>query len=104
MRIAVLKLFCLILALATVASTACGCQPTADSTASTSSDMPQSEVASTEVSSDTTSSDVSSEATSSKVSSTSSAASSVSPKPAATYDPVRTYGNTDSNQIGRAHV
>lgn len=97
MRIAVLKLFCLILALATVASTACGCQPAADSTASTSSDMPQSEVASTEVSSDTTSSDVSSDTTSSKVSSTSSAASTVSPKPAVKYDPERTYGNTDSN-------
>ncbi len=88
MRIRILKLLCLILAFAMAASTACGCQPAADSTAATSSDMPQSEAASTEVSSDTTSSDVSS---------TSSAASSVSPKPAVKYDPERTYGNTDSN-------
>ena len=88
MRIRILKLLCLILALATVASTVCGCQPAADNTAATSSASAESESASSKVSSETASSDVSS---------TSSAASSVSPKPAVKYDPERTYGNTDSN-------
>lgn len=87
MKKTALKLLCLILAFATVISTACGCHPAGGNTVATSSDTAESEA---------TSSLVSSEATSSEVSSASSAPS-VESKPTVTYDPERTYGNTDSN-------